>query len=993
MSSPANGSASKDDPSRESVPISSARESSAVYGEQADRLAASDDLVAGQGDGSTLGRLTGQRLGPYLVRERLGGGAHSTVYRAARVDPNGQVTDEAVALKILLPGADAATRTRFHHEARTATALDHPHIVRTIQVGETADDDVAFIAMELVEGLSLGELLERHLQLSVLDACSVLEPIARALAYAHEQGVVHRDVKPSNILLRRADPGAPGGITLAALDYPVTPLLSDFGIARAMDAPELTSVGRTIGTPAYMSPEQCEGGREVDGRADIYSLGAVFYRCLVGRPPYIGSTTQILYAHVYNPLTIPDDVLMKLPIHVINILRRSLTKEPEQRYPSARLMADDLALIAGRRIAIGPDDAVDADDATRTMTSLPVPTPRTETASVLIPAKREGAARPHTLLQPRTSRPAPSGQPTVVRKRKFWSGVSMLWLAIGIVMITLLFVVIVGSRVRNAAPSGDGDLAQVITPGMGEGGGGGDAGGNSGGDSSDAGGSEGDTLTTTPTFASMPAINVHSVWDDAVYFYNGRDWKNAQEQLTLLLRTDPAYNRLQQTSPPEDEAKMIKEVFLDHPDAEFWQRVDGLLTPDDLAAMLFDVYVGLGTAELGENRPARAAEYFQMALDIKPNAPEIAEILAATQAYVNALPVDKPVARQALHDLNATLAESLAGEGRYCAASEQVDAALGLVSTQELIDRRNDYQTRCVQELEAQQTPVVDEGVEFSLRDLTGRLLYSTQDQGRYFIYSVMAHVQARSLLLVNDGRLPDMPPAGKRLAFYSTRPDYRGLSGVDLFSGLGPDARSIRYTTHDEDASESPATWNPAGNRLTFASRREGDKVERVFVTWADGDDDNTTMLAFGGEPVWHPSLDVILYNGVDNTGNRPGLWLIRSDGTNARRLTDVRSDIRPSWSPGGQYIVFTSSTRDGNWEIYRLDLTDMTTKRLTDNPAQDVLPAVDPSGAYVAFMSDRGGSWAIWVTPVNGGPVKKLTDVVGADINWLEHSMQWIP
>jgi serine/threonine protein kinase len=962
-----------------------------VYDEQPNDPSAQGETTATGDDEAVLARLTGQRLGAYLVRERLGGGAHSTVYRAARVDPNGQVTDEVVALKILLPGADAATRTRFHHEARTATALDHPHIVRTIQVGEAADDDVAFIAMELAEGISLGELLERQLQLSVLDACSVLEPIACALAYAHEQGVVHRDVKPSNILLRRAEAGAPGSITLAALDYPVTPLLSDFGIARAMDAPELTSVGRTIGTPAYMSPEQCEGGREVDGRADIYSLGAVFYRCLVGRPPYTGSTTQILYAHVYSPLTIPDDVLVKLPIHVINILRRSLAKDPDQRYPSAQLMADDLALIAGRRMAIGPDDAVDAEDATRTMTSLPVPAPRTETASILIPAKREGTTRTHTLLQPRGGpRSGSSGQPSAPRKRRFGSGVNMLWLAISIVMVTLLFVVVVGSRVRNASPAGGGDLAQVVTPGGGVADGGGEGGG---GDDGAEGGAGGSAPAATATLASMPAINVHSAWDDAFYFYTGRDWKNAQEQLTLLLRTDPVYNRLQQTSPPEDEARNIVETFLDQPDAEFWQRVDGLFTPDELAAMLFDIYVGLGMDELGENRPARAAEYFQMAMDVKPDAPGIAELLAATQAYVSALPVDKPAARQTLHEISVALAEALAEEERYCAASEQMDAALGLVSSQELIDLRNDYQTRCVQELEAQQTPVVDEDAAFSLRNLTGRLLYSTQDQGRYFIYSVAAHPLARSFLLVNDGRLPDMPPTGNRLAFYSTRPNDRGLSGVDLFSGLGPDARSIHYTTHDEDAAESPATWNPLGNRLTFASRREGDKVERVFVTWADGDDDNTTMLAFGGEPVWHPSLDVILYNGVDNTGNRPGLWLIRSDGTNARRLTNVRTDIRPSWSPGGQYIVFTSATRDGNWEIYRLDLTDMSTIRLTDNPAQDVLPAVDPSGAYVAFMSDRGGSWAIWVTPVNGGPVQKLTNVVGDDIDWLEHSMQWIP
>src|SRR5690606_21305587 len=104
---------------------------------------------------------------------------------------------------------------------------------------------------------------------------NLLEPIARALAFAHEQGVVHRDVKPGNILMRPASPGTPNSVQLEELEYPVVPLLTDFGIARALDAPELTNMGRTVGTPAYMAPEQCAGSREVDGRADIYALGAV----------------------------------------------------------------------------------------------------------------------------------------------------------------------------------------------------------------------------------------------------------------------------------------------------------------------------------------------------------------------------------------------------------------------------------------------------------------------------------------------------------------------------------------------------------------------------------------------------------------------------------------------------------------------------------------------------------------------------------------------
>ncbi len=135
--------------------------------------------------------------------------------------------------------------------------------------------------MELVTGPSLSDLLERQGRLSSAEACALLAPIAEALHYAHTRGIIHRDVKPSNILLQAPSAARPHAVKMTGLEEPVVPLLSDFGIARALDAPELTSAGRTIGTPAFMSPEQCAGDEEIDGRADIYSLGAVLYRCLV----------------------------------------------------------------------------------------------------------------------------------------------------------------------------------------------------------------------------------------------------------------------------------------------------------------------------------------------------------------------------------------------------------------------------------------------------------------------------------------------------------------------------------------------------------------------------------------------------------------------------------------------------------------------------------------------------------------------------------------
>ncbi len=184
----------------------------------------------------TLEQLEGRQIGRYLIRHRLGGGGVATVYQA-----DDQVLGQTVALKLLPPNPDDATLNRFRREALMAGALRHPHIVRIFQVGTSARGGAAYLAMELVEGESLASLLACQGMLQPAESCNLLEPIARALAFAHQHGIVHRDVKPGNILLRPAGLGTRHSVQLTALDHPVIPLLSDFGVARFLDAPELTS--------------------------------------------------------------------------------------------------------------------------------------------------------------------------------------------------------------------------------------------------------------------------------------------------------------------------------------------------------------------------------------------------------------------------------------------------------------------------------------------------------------------------------------------------------------------------------------------------------------------------------------------------------------------------------------------------------------------------------------------------------------------------------
>ena len=339
-------------------------------------------------DPSGIASFTGRQIGRYLVGQQLGSGGVAAVYRAYD-----QVEGQTVALKLLLPGADEKSYIRLRNEAMTAGSLRHPHLVRILQIGTAAQGEVAYIAMELVEGVSLAELLHQRGRLRPAESANLLEPIARALAAAHAQGIVHRDVKPSNLLLRTVSPGAAHSVQIEALDHPVVPLLTDFGIARALDAPELTSVGRTVGTPAYMAPEQCTRSREIDGRADLYALGAVLYRSLAGRPPFVGATPQILHAHVYEPVTIEEEVYRQLSPLLVEVLQRSLAKLPEERFANANELADALAQAAGRtqrRLRPGNGGAATA---TLTMAALPPlgPPAASTVTALLVPGS---SARP-----------------------------------------------------------------------------------------------------------------------------------------------------------------------------------------------------------------------------------------------------------------------------------------------------------------------------------------------------------------------------------------------------------------------------------------------------------------------------------------------------------------------------------------------------------------------------------------------------------------------
>ncbi len=313
--------------------------------------------------------LSGQRIGRFHIYRTIGSGGTSIVYQAFDT-----VENRAIALKVMHPHSDAAARRRFQIETQIASRLQHPHIVQTYQVGLFTEYDVGYIAMELVFGDTLADLLREVHQLNFAEACCFLAPIAEALDYAHREKLVHRDVKPSNILIRPSTVLDEHHILIASLDYPLVPLLTDFGIAWALDMPEITVAGRTVGSPVYMAPEQCSGAAPVDSRADIYALGLILYRCIVGKDLFTGTTAEILYKHVHLEFDVQshDLQLVTVPQALLDLLQACLAKSPAERLQSTRELAQRLTDI-GYGAEIGPSgwtERGDPEAATRTMPKL-----------------------------------------------------------------------------------------------------------------------------------------------------------------------------------------------------------------------------------------------------------------------------------------------------------------------------------------------------------------------------------------------------------------------------------------------------------------------------------------------------------------------------------------------------------------------------------------------------------------------------------------------
>jgi eukaryotic-like serine/threonine-protein kinase len=266
--------------------------------------------------------MIGKRLGGrYVVEQRIGGGGMAVVYKA-----HDNLLNRTVALKILRSqfGNDDDFINRFRREAQAAASLSHPNVVNVYDVGE--EDDIQYIVMEYVEGSTLKELITRSGVLDMERAVNIAIQICDALEHAHHNHIIHRDIKPHNILM-----GKGGRVKV-----------TDFGIARAVTSATITHTGSVIGSVHYFSPEQARGGISGE-KSDIYSLGIVLYEMITGKVPFSGdSPISVALKHLQEEIVPPREVKPDIPQSVENVILKSLVKDPLLRYQSAQDMKRDL---------------------------------------------------------------------------------------------------------------------------------------------------------------------------------------------------------------------------------------------------------------------------------------------------------------------------------------------------------------------------------------------------------------------------------------------------------------------------------------------------------------------------------------------------------------------------------------------------------------------------------------------------------------------------
>jgi serine/threonine protein kinase len=543
------------------------------------------------------------QIAGYRIEARLGRGGMGEVYRAVQLS-----LGRRVALKVLAPklAADDVFRRRFLRESRIAASIDHPSIIPIYETGE--DGGLLYIAMRYVDGMDLSTLLRREGRLEPARALAIMAQVASALDAAHARGLVHRDVKPANILLAAGPAGGDGHCYLC-----------DFGIIKEVNAQQaqsaLTATDQFVGTIPYVAPEQIEG-RDLDGRADVYSLGCVLFHCLTGSVPFERmNDIEVVFAHLREPPPSLSRRAPGLPTAMDAVVARAMAKSSDDRWPTCSALVS--AMQAEVR-STSPASAISADAETRSMhlppvaiTTPPPPPPAAAAPSTAPPAAASPSAAPpgaasasaaptriepapapsaHRPPSPRpASRPpqgegsGPGGDVPAVVHRGDGGGRRGRWWLLAVAAIVLPAAAYVGTTqlLSEEQPPVAGPLATTV------------AATRPPGETECPGGFTRPAVGTPTRTAPLDAIRAHMGWSDQFVVDEMRVWRASNGERRWYVKAHQEGDRSRQGrwvvgQEPEAQPRVLATAEFDTEGykASDWDLADGQKAPTGLAGCL-----------------------------------------------------------------------------------------------------------------------------------------------------------------------------------------------------------------------------------------------------------------------------------------------------------------------------------------------------------------------------------------------------------------------
>lgn len=367
-----------------------------------------DKTIAPDRQAELLG-LLGTTVGAkYRLERLLGVGGMGGVYAASPLDGSGPVAIKL--LSVADPAARQRIAKRFAREARAVSALKCSHIVNVLDAG--TDGDRPWLAMELLKGEDLGQRIRREGRISTADAGHIAAQILVALGKAHEAGVVHRDLKPDNVFIT---PRVEDAVFCKLLDFGMSKLIPTEGHTLAL---ALTKKGMAVGTPFYMAPEQARAAEDIDGRVDLWALGAILFECLAGRPPFIGASQQQILINICTT-NAPDIRALRpdVPSKLAKLIARAMARERNDRFLSAWQMLEAVVMVFPQEARLLPANmrtAVDLPISSGTLAMGPIALPEASGPNPALPASASGPHVASTLAAPV---PDPAPLPPLPRSR------------------------------------------------------------------------------------------------------------------------------------------------------------------------------------------------------------------------------------------------------------------------------------------------------------------------------------------------------------------------------------------------------------------------------------------------------------------------------------------------------------------------------------------------------------------------------------------------